>query len=227
METQTNNEGIKKGSDFSHLKNAAIREVYGQYDKRIKQLETEEGLNLVLSYENKKYKKNPKEKIIRYLNKKRGQAIEAIKSKIKIAEDSEDFNGNLVITLEWTASRTWGSTVKSYTNYGFGSDCISGCGYCKTSTATAQALNSKPNILKLLYSAKNEYIKNNPNKEEYPNMDILGYGSCYNMLPCFEGGVGETSHIQILKALGFDMRHISNSKMSDVFTVEKTVKEAV
>ena len=227
METQ-NNEGIKEAvSNFSHLENAAIQDINNRYNKRIDQLETEEGLNLVLSHENKKYKNNPKEKLIKFLNKKRNEQIEGIKTKIKEVASSEDLiDGQLIITLEWTASRTWGATVKSYTNYGFVSGCVSGCGYDKESTATAQALNSRNNILKLLYNKKNEYLKNATDQEIKDNHAILGYGSGYNMLPSFEGGVGVSSHQHIFKDLGYSMACISSGKMSSVYVISKQ-KEAV
>lgn len=71
-----------------------------------------------------------------------------------------------------------------------------GCGYDKESTACALCFNDDYGLLKYLYIVKN----NHPNIK---NRDLLGYGSGYSSLPCFETAVGMNSIVNIMKNIGF------------------------
>jgi hypothetical protein len=121
---------------------------------------------------------------------------------------------DLVLTINFYKSSTWGYCPKGSDNYGHSTDSITGCGYCKESTATAQLLNQNETILKKLYEAKNK----NVNKE---NRGLLGYGSGYGIIPKFEGGVGVRSHVRILEALGYKVTLSGNDSTTVLIVSEK------
>lgn len=122
----------------------------------------------------------------------------------------------LVITVEWKKSYMWGMNPTAWTNYGFRGTSIGGCGYCKLSTATAQALNDYLPILKLMYIKKNRVITQGIN-----NHELLGYGSGYFTFPRFEGGVGVESHRAIIEKLGLKWKSITSTDHVDVYTISK------
>ena len=121
---------------------------------------------------------------------------------LKRIEKAPDLKGEFVIYVEWKKNRTWGMTCRARTNKGFRSRVISGCGYDKLSTATAEALNSNLSILKELCKIKNK--KENINKK---NREIFGYGLTSEIIPKFSGGVGFGTHRRILEDLGFMVDH--------------------
>lgn len=146
--------------------------------------------------------------------------------------DLSDFPNPLIITLEWKKSYMWGLNPRSSTNYGFEGTSIGGCGYCKTSTATAEALNSYKPLMKMLYLRKEKelkkFLKDNPDKNNKNNFnrEVLGYGSGYSILPHFEGGVGVSSHQNIIEGLGLEWKNITFTDHTNVYMISK-VKEEV
>jgi len=120
---------------------------------------------------------------------------------------------DLVLIVNFYKNRTWGYCPKGTDNYGHSTDSITGYGYCKESTATAQLLNQNKTILKALYKAKNK-------KPLAKNNDLLGYGSGYGILPSFEGGVGLSSHIRILENLGYKVSQSGNNT-NTIVTISK------
>lgn len=127
---------------------------------------------------------------------------------------------SMTISIEWKKSGTWGSnptaTCEVVTSEGyksFSSGSISGSGYCKESTAFADASNQSNALLKALYK------KMNKNKDKKPS-EIFGYGSGYG-LPRLEGGVGVSCYYRIFEALGFKMKHISSGKTFEVYIITK------
>ena len=158
------------------------------------------------------------------LRKEAQKAIAAKLQKIEIVENAPDFK-DCTITVEWTRSQTWGSNLKASikvntsNNYEYHeSGSIGGCGYDKESTATSNALNQCPSILKMLYIVKNEH-------PEASNRELIGYGSGYGILPAFEGGVGISTMNQICESIGCEFKHISGGKTFDVYEmIAKTQK---
>ena len=108
----------------------------------------------------------------------------------------------------------WGYCPKGNDNYGHSTSSITGCGYCKESTATAQLLNQNETIMKRLYKAKNK-------KATAKNNDLLGYGSGYGILPSFEGGVGVSCHVRILEKLGYKVTQSGNNTTTVLIISEK------
>lgn len=203
------------------------KELTKEYDQRIKtqfeKIEDVEGLNWVVrwvlnkrtsykgSFEEQQNK--TREAIKKHYDKKLQEELNYLES----IEQAPDFKGRFVITIKWTKNATWGYTCRSETNEGFESPTISGCGYCKKSTATAYALNNNKSILKLMFKVKDDYLQNNPlisNNDLH--REILGYGSGYGILPKFEGGVGVNCHETIINRLGLRMSCISE----DVYLIE-------
>jgi hypothetical protein len=89
---------------------------------------------------------------------------------------------------QWKGSDNCGNTGR-YTG---------GYGYDKHSTALAKILNLHDTILRKMYLAKDKKIKES-------NSDALGYGAGYGVLPYFEGGVGSSCHVKILRGLGYEV----------------------
>jgi hypothetical protein len=211
---------------MNELKQAIIKEIEEDYNKDLEHIKTEDGFKLILGQCNKTYIgtiEKQKEKLIKYLFHKKEKRLNEELTQIKEVEKAKDFSGEFIITLEWKKSRMWGMNPRAYTNYGFVGESIGGCGYCKTSTATAQALNSNLSILKLMYLKKNELLKQGLNKDEIKNK--IGYGCGYSIIPRFEGGVGVSSHENILKGLGLYMRCITNTDYTNVYLIRKMTKE--
>jgi hypothetical protein len=211
---------------FTTLRNLCINEINVRHEEKQKEILTIEGFNKVSSWYGKNYTKNPQKKLSKFLEGKKNKEIEILNQKFSEIEEAKDFNRDFVITLEWVHNRTWGYNPKVWTNTGFEYSGISGCGYDKSSTATAYALNSNPSILKLLYQQKEtaiikalEEIGSQADIKNGLNAKILGYGSGYGILPYFEGGVGVSSHEHILNSVGLVLNHVSDTKSTDVYIV--------
>ena len=126
--------------------------------------------------------------------------------KIERLNDVPDSLPNdLTLIINFYKSSTWGYCPKGSDNYGHETSSITGCGYCKESTATAQLLNQNDIIMKQLYKAKNK-----PKNLKRSNSDTLGYGSGYGITPSFEGGVGVNCHVRILEKLGYKVTQSGN-----------------
>jgi len=210
-------------------------ELKNKYNKlltnSLKELETPEGLKNALSFHGRKYIKNEKELLNKYIIKQYEKRLNTELTLLTRVNKIKPYKiGNkFSITICWAKSRMWGNNPQAELNIFKGeigeyktykSDRITGCGYCKESTATAEVLNQDAKILHDMYK-----IKNNANIKEKNTHDIntklFGYGSGYNELPKFEGGVGITCHIDILKKLGFEVEHISNTTNTDTYLITK------
>lgn len=223
---------------YEELRNAIKEENIANKIKDYEKIKTPEGLKEFLSWNGKKYTGNIEQKTKKYIEKKAEKELNQKLEQIRKIEEAEDFNQDLVITIEWKKSRMWGSNPRAYTNFGFEGESIGGCGYCKKSTATAQAFNSFEPILKLMYAKKNEELKvfnSNPKKiyknqngsefygrsQHNINYELFSYGSSSNILPYFEGGVGVESHERICEALGLQFSHVTDTNNTDVYIISK------
>lgn len=121
---------------------------------------------------------------------------------------------DIIITVEWKNSRTWGSNPTATDNYGNISGSIGGCGYCKLSTATANILNQHPTLIKSMCKLKEQNV-------EQDNRTAISYGAGHNITPQFEGGVGISSHMTLLAKLGYTMQQVSNTQNTDVFIISR------
>lgn len=128
------------------------------------------------------------------------------------------------IEIEWTKGGIYGcqarATLATGLHYYEGTR-TGGCGYDKGSTAAANVLNRAPEILKKLYEQEEKRLSK---RERQSRRDFIGYGcfdvyNDYYFAPKFEGGVGLTSHIAILKKCGYDVDWIS-PKYADVIIGE-------
>jgi hypothetical protein len=153
----------------------------------------------------------------------------------------EDFR-DMSIHIDWKKSATWGANPRGkltvFHNKGYSLEFyentykISGCGYCKESTSTADLLNQSIVIKKLILNKIEKLLCINRNANEIKDLvgknglelrESINYGiSQYGLnLPRFDGGVGVSCHESILKKLGLGMRKISWSKDSDTWILEK------
>lgn len=203
--------------EFKSLRNRIERNHKRDLRAAINSFKSAEGLKNGLMRYGKRYKGSEdiqRIKLVKYVTKSKERDLNSQLLYISEIEQSGDFKGSFYITLDWKKSYTWGKNPISSTSAGYISPVVSGCGYCKASTATAYSLNSNKSLLKLLCSKKNNRINSK-------NHDLLGYGSGYGIIPRFEGSVGVNCHEDIISGLGLTMRRISSSKTSDVYEVSK------
>lgn len=195
-------------------------ELNKEYDKIYSlEIQTEEDLKKALSSYEKSYKgdfEKQKEKLLKYVNQKKEKELNEELNFIESVENAEDFK-SLTISIEWKKSKMWGANPTPYTDKGFIGSSIGGCGYCKHSTATAQALNSDLSLLKLLYAMEERRLKQKPT---IPNRRaFIGYGSGSYALPKFDGGVGVSSHQSIIESLHLKWKHSISTDSNDVYTI--------
>lgn len=207
---------------MEHLKQAVKDSITARFNKVRERIKTPEGLQEALNFEGKSYKgddKTKREKFLRYLKNRESRALnnELLKIDLVANSSTQSFTTPLIITVEWKRSRIWGMNPRASTNYGFVGSSISGCGYCKLSTATAEALNSFTPLVRLMYEKVNEALKHGL----VNNRETLGYGSGHGILPYFEGGVGVTSHQKIVEGLGLKWSYITSTDSVDVFQISK------
>lgn len=215
---------------MKNLKSAVIKKHKDRLYEMLRKMDTAEGLAQQMQWAGKQYagdEDTQRDKLTRYLRNQYENSVDEDVHKITEIEGAKDFSGELVVTVEWKKSRMWGNNPTATTNYGHDSGSIGGCGYDKESTAIANVLNEHLPLMKLLYAKKDkDYRKwkgqEDPNKY---NRAVLGYGSGYNILPHFEGGVGVSSHQRIIENLGLEMKNISSGKVSDVYIIRKKRSE--
>lgn len=135
--------------------------------------------------------------------------------KLRTAENAHDLKF-IYINVEWSKSRTWGAIphAEIRTNAGTYTGTASGCGYDKQSAAIAEALNKSPEIMRALYELKEKH-------PTAPHRDLFGYGSGYDILPYFEGGVGVSCFESILNQCGFTLTACNSGKMFDCYQFTK------
>ncbi len=215
---------------FKELRKAGLTELERQFNDNLKR--AEDDLKEALQWEGKTYKgteEQQREKLKRWFEKTFIKARQEFNQQIKAVEDASDFGNQLVITVEWKKSYMWGHNPRAYTNYGFVGSSIGGCGYCKHSTSTAEALNSHLPLLRLLYAKEDarlrafnrSKLKEEDKRKFLSRRAILGYGAGYGILPSFEGGVGVSSHGRIVKNLGLVWRDITSTSKTDVHLITK------
>jgi hypothetical protein len=217
---------------FDYLRDAITKENKARKLKELiffkQNCDTEDGRRLIFQRYAKTYKKNYKDKMEAYIHKTSDAELQKQLLKCLQVEDEKDFDSELIVSIEWTKSRMWGSNPRALTNFGFEGSSIGGCGYDKTSTATAGALNSDKRILKLMYTIKNEFLAYNQKttlSQNEINQKLFGYGAGYSILPAFDGGVGVSCHQSICEQIGLKMRSISDTKTSNVYIVSKGVSK--
>lgn len=143
-------------------------------------------------------------------------------SKLHAVEISDELQ-SIDISVEWKKNRTWGmnptATVKAWTkkyNPETGTGTASGCGYDKESSAIAEALNLCPSILRPLYQLADDL---HGDQKQY--REKIGYGTGYDVLPYFEGGVGISCYPSIFEKISYIMKNVASGKTFDVYTVTK------
>jgi hypothetical protein len=119
----------------------------------------------------------------------------------------------------WAGNQCKATVSVIYDNYetaDYISERTTGGGYDKESTATKGALNQINALMQELCIMANEAIKAG---KEY--RDFIGYGSGYNIVPYFEGGVGFNCHQHILEKLGYKFEHAHSTKKTDLYIFTK------
>lgn len=164
-----------------------------------------------------------RDKAVEYASKRAAAEVERWRatqlSKLHAAEAAPALNF-VSISVEWKRSSTWGAnpTATTGSNYTTATGKASGCGYDKESAAIAEALNQDPAVMRELYALADQALAEGVSYREF-----IGYGSGYNIVPYFEGGVGSSCFWSIFKRMGFTVRCAGSGKMFDCYTVEKEV----
>lgn len=155
------------------------------------------------------------------IEKREAEAI----AEIEAAENAPDLI-YCNISVEWHKNNYWGMNPHAATvsNNGGYHGKASGCGYDKLSAAIASALNQDKSIKRMLYIAAEQAIEdgNAPIRTAngcYIYRDSIGYGSGYNVLPYFEGGVGVSCFASIFEKCGYIFKAHSSPKHFDFYTI--------
>jgi len=140
-------------------------------------------------------------------------------SAIEKASDIDSFS----ISVDWTKSRTWGMNphAELRINAEYLKGTASGCGYDKESSAVARCFNDSLSITKLVYDKLESILESGKTWEELK--ENVPYGLTIISLPYWEGGVGMSSFINLLKWLGFDCSE-NHGKTWDCYTFRKIEK---
>lgn len=219
-------EQIQKTKDFGYIKEALIKKFEDRYK------ETCESIGQVNEHHKTpedslrwftRWKLNKRSDYYGTFEEQKQKALKQFKKRLnkKLKDTLEHLNQILThdgtlhefyITVEWQRGSMGAMQAKAHDSDGNESERTGGYGYCKESTATAQILNQHFEILKKLCSLKNMQI-------EKTNREALGYGSGYGIIPRFEGGVGVSTHRQILNNIGLEMEKVSWTDKTDVYRV--------
>lgn len=121
--------------------------------------------------------------------------------------------------IDWVRNRTWGYCPKGCYRNGYKYQefkSITGYGFDKLSTLTADMFNSDNNLIAFVM----DYIeKHHINKDNIENK--LGYGiRIYNGIPYFSRGVGVDCYETILLKLGFKVQHFE-TKQSNIIIIDR------
>lgn len=134
----------------------------------------------------------------------------------------------LSVDVEWKRNSYWGNnpTATAWADGGTTTGHASGCGYDKESAAVGEALNQSPAVLRVLYEAAEAALQEGRSFETLSSgcvswREVLGYGSGYNILPYFEGGVGVSCFWSILSRCGFSCRSSAGGRHFDHYTAER------
>lgn len=216
------------------------KEVEKYYSKQIEKLHKEEKSDIIIWYGTNltkvKYKNGELEEekaynraLKRAIKEKTQDKIEKL-NKIELVEKAEDLE-YIKINIDWKKSRTWGANphVETRTNCGMYYGSASGCGYDKESSAIAGALNQSPEVLKVLYMLAEKMLAENGDNVYYYTgcsdciswRNSIGYGSGYDILPYFEGGVGISCFEHILNKCGYKWQTMGRGKTWDCYYIGK------
>lgn len=173
----------------------------------------------------------PREKAVEIAQKRAAADVEKWRekqlSKLRTAAAAPALSF-LSVSVEWKRSSTWGHnpTATARTDDGTFSGYASGCGYDKESAAVSEALNKSPAVMRVLYQAAEQAMKNGESFKTLSSGcvswgDVLGYGSGYAILPYFEGGVGVSCFWSILQKCGFVCRCSGSGRWFDTYTADR------
>ena len=125
----------------------------------------------------------------------------------------EQYNApkNANISIEWKKSKMWGynPTAEIRANMRVTTGTASGCGYDKESAAIASAMNSNPEIMRILY----EHAEGG---ETFPYSVNMFAG-----VPYFDGGCGVSCFQNVFEACGYKWRCVGSGRLYNCYTLEK------
>jgi hypothetical protein len=155
----------------------------------------------------------------------RQKAREEAKEAARIeAEKSQKPVKEMVITIEWVKSRTWGSNPKAEAEIRFKDGSFqrsapataSGCGYDKESTVIAELFNRYMKYK--LWGKEPEQLKRQDYQWKEKNGAPYGINSYQNAkFRSFAGGIGTNCYYAISEYLGGKFEHVASGKTFDVY----------
>ena len=190
-------ESIKRINDYASAKEAVKNSWY------FKSVLTKKEFNNIEALNEKEALKVLKNAIIRDYTKELQKDLKRLEN-IKNVDFKECHYG--VCSIDWIKNRTWGNCPRGEYRNGHNYQefkSVTGYGYDKLSTLTANMLNSDIYLISYVANYIEKHAINNENIRER-----LGYGIRISSgLPCFDGGVGVDCHKRILQKLGFKVTH--------------------
>lgn len=154
-------------------------------------------------------KKKMRNRILREYNRDRAHQLQGIEA----AENAPDLE-DLSVFVEWKKSRMWGMnpTATATVNYNHGKDTTgraSGCGYDKRSAAIADALNSQPSVMRILYAHAEQ-------GKAFPYSVYVFAG-----VPYFDGGCGVSCFRNVFEACGYKWEELANHNNVELYEMYK------
>ena len=118
---------------------------------------------------------------------------------------------NADISVEWKKSKMWGynPTAEIRADKRTTTGTTSGYGYDKESAAIASAMNSNPEIMRILY----EHAETG---NTFPYSVNLSAG-----VPYFDGGCGVSCFKSVFDACGYKWRCVGSGRLYNCYTIEK------
>lgn len=157
-------------------------------------------------------------KVLKRLSELQERLIQVQNDRLNTIAQAPQFDKPLIVSIQWLKNSTWGSNPRASNNKGFEGRGISGCGYCKRSTALAEGLNSDLSLIQELVIKEEARLNQHPTPSR---RDFIGYGAGSQPIPQFEGGVGVTSLQGIIEGLGLTFETSIYTEKLEVYTINK------
>lgn len=165
----------------------------------------------------------------------RKQTAKQLAEKLSFIDQLEQSEGVKALTLsvDWRRSAMWGLNPHCIAHvvtdsgkfYQF-EGTASGCGYDKLSASVADALYQCKELRSMLCEAKERKVRKLALSDiSEANRNYLPYGAGYGAVPYLESGVGISSTLSVLGAVGLVVVASSHTKTSDFYHLEKGGKK--
>lgn len=99
----------------------------------------------------------------------------------------------------------------------------------KVCAAAADALNDQPQTLRFLYDRAEAALADGADPHNHSKIactgycwsGVLGYGSGYSVLPCYEGGICMTTLLDLFNRGGYSVRSVASGRLYDCYLIDR------